>query len=93
MRKCAKYFPIYEEAVSHTYDFATAPFSISLYMRKTYFLFYQCIIFPLCSATLLATALKKKDDLSYGPLQFSLYPGQREGARKGDGDGDKEPEP
>jgi hypothetical protein len=21
-----KYFPIYEEAVSHTYDFATAPF-------------------------------------------------------------------
>jgi hypothetical protein len=30
-----KYFPIYEEAVSHTvYDFATAPFLISSYMRK-----------------------------------------------------------
>jgi hypothetical protein len=29
-----KYFPIYEEAVRHTYDFATAPLLISLYMRK-----------------------------------------------------------
>jgi hypothetical protein len=28
-----KYFPIYEEAVSHN-DFATAPLRISLYMRK-----------------------------------------------------------
>ncbi len=32
-----KYFPIYEEAVSH--DFATAPFWISLYMRKILFYF------------------------------------------------------
>jgi hypothetical protein len=28
-----KGFPIYEEAVSHIYDFATAPFLIFLYMR------------------------------------------------------------
>ncbi len=35
-----KYLVIYEESVSHIqYDFATAPF---LYMRKIYFLFYQC---------------------------------------------------
>ncbi len=35
-----KYFPIYEKAVSHTvYDFATAPFWISLYMRKILFSF------------------------------------------------------
>ncbi len=32
---------IYEEAVSHN-DFATAPFWVSLYMRKIFFLF-QCI--------------------------------------------------
>ncbi len=41
--KMLKYFPIYEESVSDTvYDFATAPFWISLYMRKFYFLFNQC---------------------------------------------------
>jgi hypothetical protein len=34
-----KYFPMYEEAVSHTYDFATAPLWISLYMRKICFSF------------------------------------------------------
>ncbi len=29
-----KFLVIYEEAVRHIYDFATAPFWISLYMRK-----------------------------------------------------------
>jgi hypothetical protein len=29
-----KYLVIYEEAVGHIYDFATAPFRISLYMKK-----------------------------------------------------------
>ncbi len=32
-----KYFPIYEEAVIVMYDFATALFWISLYMRKIWF--------------------------------------------------------
>ncbi len=42
-----KYFPIYEEAVSH--DFATAPFWISLYMRKIWlsFLSMQELVFLL----------------------------------------------
>ncbi len=44
-KEMRKYFPIYEEAVSHIlYDFATAPFWISLYSiwGKFDFLFYQC---------------------------------------------------
>ncbi len=36
-----KYLVIYKEAVIVLYDFATAPFWISLY-RKFCFLFYQC---------------------------------------------------
>jgi hypothetical protein len=36
-----KYFPIYEEAVSHVYDFATAPFRISLNLRKIRFSFFS----------------------------------------------------
>ena len=40
-----KYLVIYEEAVSLIkYDFATAPFWISLYMRKILFSFFQCMV-------------------------------------------------
>jgi hypothetical protein len=35
-----KYLVIYEEAVSNIIDFTTVPFSISLYMRKIWFLFF-----------------------------------------------------
>ncbi len=34
-----KYFPLYEEAVSRIYDFATAPFWISLSVKKIFFSF------------------------------------------------------
>ncbi len=37
-----KYFPIYMRRSLVIYEFATAPFWISLYMRKICFLFYQC---------------------------------------------------
>jgi hypothetical protein len=38
-----KFFPIYEEAVSHTvYDLAPDPLLISLHMRKIFFFFFQC---------------------------------------------------
>jgi hypothetical protein len=41
MRKCANISP-YMRRLLVIYDFATAPFSISLYMRRIFFLFYHC---------------------------------------------------
>jgi hypothetical protein len=38
------YFPIYEEAAFVIYDFATAPFWISFYMRKIWFSFLNLIV-------------------------------------------------
>jgi hypothetical protein len=43
MRKCANISP-YMRRPLVIYDFATAPLKISLYMRKIYFLFYQCTL-------------------------------------------------
>jgi hypothetical protein len=41
-----KYFVIYEEAVSHTvYDFATAPFRISLYVYEENFILFFISVF------------------------------------------------
>ncbi len=45
MRKCANIYP-YMRRPLVIYDFATAPFWISLYMRKIWFLFYQCSLNP-----------------------------------------------
>ncbi len=39
-----KYFPIYEEAVSHIYDFATALVKFPYIWGKFSFLFYQCTL-------------------------------------------------
>ncbi len=48
-----KYLTIYEEAVSHIYDFATDPFWVfSIYEGKFDYLFYQCV----CVDVLLAAA-------------------------------------
>ncbi len=44
MRKCANNSPSMRRPF--VYDFATAPFWISLYMRKIWFSFYQCTIYP-----------------------------------------------
>ncbi len=42
--KMRKYITIYEEAVSHIYGFATAPFWISLYIRKIWFSFFISVL-------------------------------------------------
>jgi hypothetical protein len=60
-----KYFPIHMRRPLVIYDFATAPFWISFYMRKFDFLFYQCIITCNCAVTLLV-------HLMWGPVQYTL---------------------
>jgi hypothetical protein len=43
-----KYLVIYKETISHIYDFATAPFWISLYLRKLLFSFFITICTVSC---------------------------------------------